>query len=133
MMFGHFLSLLQEVLSLVLSTHSQLRLYLLGPQEHCRFRKRGAQDSRKEEERGSTPKHDTPSAWVVWNKREVDDGGEKVTNSITLLNNTTPETTKLNGKALESCRHSKTPNSTHGNTTERSDYQKLVERLHKAC
>lgn len=107
-------------------------LYRLCAQKHRRFGKEGTQDGGSEKQGRAGPKHRPPLMRVVRDECEVDNSSEEITESITLLDDATSESTKLNGKVFESCGGCKAPNATHRDAKKRSDSQKLVVSLYEA-
>ena len=76
------------------------------------------------------PEQRTPAG--VRNEVQVDDGGDEVSDSVSLLHNTASETTSLDREVLKGGRGGQTPDPSHADTEKTSDGEELMESLDEA-
>ena len=67
----------------------------------------------------------------MWDKVQVDDSGNEGSSGISLLDDTTTNTTGFNGDAFEGGGSSQTPDTPHADTEETSRGEKLWEGLNE--
>ena len=104
-------------------------LLLSSTDEDLAFWKESAQEGGKSGDTGSSPEESAPSG--VGNEVEVDDCGDEVADSVSLLHDTAGKTTSLDGEVLEGGGGSETPDASHADTEETSDGEELLEGLNE--
>ena len=92
--------------------------------------KENSQDGGKGRNTRTGPEQRTPTG--VRNEVQVDDGGDEVSDSVSLLHNTAGETTSLDREILEGGRRGQTPDPSHADTEKTSDGEELMECLNEA-
>ena len=89
-------------------------------------------DSRREQWNAwPCPKQRSPPNRYLRNQEKIDNSRNEITNCISLLEETTRNTTGLNGKIFEGGGRCKTPDAAHSNTKQRAESKELGERLNK--
>ena len=91
--------------------------------------KENSQDGGKGRNTRTGPEQRTPTG--VRNEVQVDDGGDEVSDSVSLLHNTAGETTSLDREVLKGSRGGQPPYTSHADTEKTSDGEELMEGLNK--
>lgn len=100
MVLEHLLNLVEEDARPCLTWPIGFSLLLSSStEEDFALGKKSSKHGGKSRDTGSGPEQCTPGC--VWNEVEVDDGGNEVSNGVSLLNDATSDTTSLDGDILE--------------------------------
>ena len=105
---------------------------LLSPTEGLRLTQEQTEDDNKDRWTSRKPIKRTPSVWGRINERASKSRGEQVSKSITLLQQTGDNTTRLGGTVLERGGSCITIQTSHGNTEEGATGQELFVGLAEA-
>ena len=130
MVLEHLFDLVEEDAGLGLGgLDGVLPLLLASTEEDVAFGKKGAQDGSKSRDTGSSPEECAPRGFG--NEVEVYDGGDEVTDGVTLLHDAAGKTTSLDREVLEGGCGSETPDTAHTDTEETSDGEELLVGLNE--
>ena len=121
MSLQHLPCLVHEDLRLVRRRLALRPLDLLRAQEDGALGEKRADGGSEERDAGRRPEEGAPARGNVRDEAEVDASGEQITDSVTLLQDTRPKPTRLDGKVLEGGGCCQTPNATHADTEEGPD------------
>ena len=80
---------------------------------------------------GTCPELFTPTG--VRDEVQIDNGGDEVSSSVSLLEDSTSKTTSFDGKVFESSSGSQPPDTSHADTEKTSDGKEFVEGLSEAA
>jgi hypothetical protein len=92
--------------------------------------KKSSRHGGKGRDTGSSPEQCAPGG--VWDKVQVDDSGNEVSDSVSLLEDTASKTTSLDRDVFEGGGGGQTPDTSHADTEETSYGEELLERLNEA-
>lgn len=127
----HLLDLVKEDFGLGLSRLFDIVLPLHpGAEEDLTLWKKGTENTGKSGDTGTGPEEGAPGG--LGNEIQVDDGSDKVTARVTLLQDTAGNTTSFDGEVLEGGGGGETPDTTHTDTEETSKGEELREGLDEA-
>lgn len=68
----------------------------------------------------------------MWDQCQINDGGDKVANSVSLLQDTTGKSTGFDWQVLKCSGRCEAPDSTHSDAEEGAKSEELLEGLHEA-
>lgn len=123
---------MQEYLSLVLRRTAPFPFEPLRAKEYLALGRDRADTRGEETYAGCGPEQRAPVLRNVRHQTEVDDGGEQIADSVTLLHHAGRESTRFHGDVFQRGRRSQAPDAAHGDAEERSHGKELWEGLHKA-
>ena len=102
-------------------------LLLLSTEEDFTLWEKSSNETGESGNTRASPEERAPSG--VGDEVQVDEGGDEVADSVSLLHHTAGNTTGLDGKVLEGSGGGETPDTSHADTEETSESKELGEGL----